>query len=361
MKTLQISAGSHKYPVIIGEHAVSQLANYLEKQAGSFTKLLIITDENVATLHLPTLLQQLEAYQPSVFSAPGGEQAKTIETYYEAMTCALENSLDRKSIIIALGGGVIGDLAGFVAATYMRGIRFVQIPTTVLAHDSSVGGKTGINHPLGKNMIGAFHQPEAVFYDLSFLKSLPLTEVRSGFAEIVKHGLIGDPDLYEWLKTTIHDLGGITTYQYESMLSKGIGVKASIVNKDEKETGIRAFLNFGHTLGHAIEAEMGYGNITHGEAVMIGMLFALEASKSEAGLAFDVDSFRAWIEDLGYLPSIPSGLKQEDLIKRMKMDKKAVAGAMKFVLLKEVGEPCLKELSESRIKTLLDIFLNSKK
>ncbi|WP_409270473.1 3-dehydroquinate synthase [Neobacillus sp. SCS-31] len=361
MKTLEISAGLNKYPVFIGETAVLMLGNYLEKQAGSFTKLLIITDENVARIHLPNVLEQLKAYHPSVFTAPSGEQAKTIEAYYEALTCALEEGLDRKSIIIALGGGAIGDLAGFVAATFMRGIRFVQISTTVLAHDSSVGGKTGINHRQGKNMIGAFHQPDAVFYDLSFLKSLPPNEVRSGFAEVVKHGLIGDSALYEWLKTTIQDLGSISSHQYETMLAKGIQIKASIVNKDVKENGIRAYLNFGHTLGHAIEAEMGYGNITHGEAVMIGMLFALEASRSEAGLAIDVEGFRAWIEKLGYLASLPPGLTREGLIKRMKQDKKAVAGSVKFVLLEEIGKPSLKELSDSRIESLLDNFFSSKK
>lgn len=361
METLEISTGSNHYPVIIGGQAVSLLGTYFENQAGKFTKLLIITDEIVGEIYLPTLMEQLSHFKPAIFTAPAGESAKTIETYYDAMTCALENGLDRKSIIIALGGGAIGDLAGFVAATFMRGIRFIQVPTTILAHDSSVGGKTGINHRLGKNMIGAFHQPAAVFYDLTFLKSLPPREVRSGFAEVVKHGLIGDPSLYKWLITSIRDLGSITLQQYGEMLAKGITVKASIVGQDEKETGIRAFLNFGHTLGHAIEAEMGYGTISHGEAVMIGMLFALEASKSEAGLEFDLDNFRAWIEALGYSTALPPHLERNGLLKRMRQDKKAVGGSVKFVLLEELGKPCLKELSDFRMESLLDNFLSSKK
>ncbi|RDU36349.1 3-dehydroquinate synthase [Neobacillus piezotolerans] len=359
MESLEINTGSKKYPVMIGEHAVSLLGDYLGQL--SFTKLLIITDKNVEKICLPILLGNLRSYHPCVFTAPAGEQAKSIDTYYEAMTSALENGLDRKSIIIALGGGAIGDLAGFVAATYMRGIRFIQVPTTILAHDSSVGGKTGINHRLAKNMIGAFHQPEAVFYDLSFLKSLPSEEVRSGFAEVVKHGLIGDPSFYRWLKSNIQDLGNISIGQYETMLAMGIGVKASIVAKDVMETGIRAFLNFGHTLGHAIEAEMGYGKVTHGEAVMIGMLFALEASKSEAGLEFDLESFRAWVEKLGFSASIPYGIEPVGLLKRMKQDKKAVGGTVKFVFLEEIGKPSLRDIDDSRLESLLNNFLLSKK
>ncbi|WP_059171550.1 3-dehydroquinate synthase [Bacillus sp. FJAT-27445] len=361
MKALKVRTASKKYPVMIGEHAVSLIKPFLASENVNFTKLLIITDENVGRLYLPALLEELAPFKSAVFTAPGGEQAKAIEFYYEAMTCALENGLDRNSLIIAFGGGAIGDLAGFVAATFMRGIRFIQVPTTILAHDSSVGGKTGINHHLGKNMIGAFHQPEAVFYDLNFLKSLPESEIRSGFAEVVKHGLIGDPALYNWLRNNVDDLGQIPLNQYETMLEKGIDVKASIVAEDAHEKGIRAYLNFGHTLGHAIEAEMGYGNFTHGEAVMIGMLFALEASRAEVGLTFDTDSLRSWIEKLGYSASIPEGLSKKGLMKRMKQDKKTVGGTTRFVLLADIGQPCLKDLTDTRIEFLLDNFLSSQK
>ena len=193
---------------------------------------------------------------------------------------ALDFKLDRHSLILALGGGAVGDLSGFVAATFMRGIPFIQIPTTILAHDSAVGGKVAINHPAGKNMIGAFYQPEAVVYDIDFLKSLPEHEIRSGFAEVIKHGLIQDPSFYHWLKENILSIDMmISDENLIHFLSRGVEIKSAIVEEDEKETGIRAYLNFGHTLGHAIEAELGYGKLTHGEAVVIGMLYALQLSE----------------------------------------------------------------------------------
>src|SRR5690606_22285980 len=212
------------------------------------------------------------------------------------LTFALEQKLDRKSVILAFGGGAVGDLSGFVAASFMRGIPFIQIPTTILAHDSAVGGKVAINHPLGKNMIGAFYQPEAVFYDLDFLHSLPLHERRSGFAEVIKHSLISDEDFYVWLRENVHDLDQLRNEEMLYFLKKGIRIKEQIVSQDEKESGIRAFLNFGHTLGHAIEGEAGYGNITHGEGVVIGMMFALGLSKKKLGLSFHLDEFESWLK-----------------------------------------------------------------
>src|SRR6185312_13145009 len=191
---------------------------------------------------------------------PSGEQAKQFPIYEACLTFALENGLDRKSCIIAFGGGAVGDLAGFVAATYMRGIAFLQVPTTLLAHDSAVGGKVAINHPLGKNMIGAFHQPEAVVYHTPFLQSLPEKEWRSGYAEVIKHALIGDVELYHWLKEEVQTLADLRDEKLIHILTKAIPVKANVVSQDETEKGVRAHLNFGHTLGHALEKEIGYGN-----------------------------------------------------------------------------------------------------
>ncbi|WP_043933604.1 3-dehydroquinate synthase [Bacillus sp. EB01] len=357
METIYISTGDKQYPVIIGQNAIAELKPFLQEKFSGLTKLLVITDANVAPLYLKTLLDRLQNYPVSVFTAPGGEKGKTIETYYKGMTAALEAGLDRKSLILALGGGAVGDLAGFIAATFMRGIAFIQLPTTILAHDSSVGGKTGINHHIGKNLIGAFHQPVAVFYDMSFLKSLPEHEMRSGFAELIKHALIGNQDLYQWLKSTIKDLSQITADQYEIMLAKGIKVKADVVSEDEREQGIRAYLNFGHTLGHAIEAEVGFGQITHGEAVMHGMLFALKLSQVKSGLQFDTEEFITWISRLGYQTRLPEGLTMDGLILKMKKDKKAVGGRLRFVLLKKLGEPILSELDTEFLQQELKLLL----
>ncbi|WP_071395588.1 3-dehydroquinate synthase [Bacillus tuaregi] len=343
------------YPVYIGEGVIQQLPAVIKKQK-AVTKILIITDEIVGELYLPVILDSIAEFQAEVVKVPSGEKAKTFEVYYECLTSALKYKLDRHSLILALGGGAVGDLSGFVAATFMRGIPFIQIPTTILAHDSAVGGKVAINHPEGKNMIGSFYQPEAVIYDIDFLKSLPLHERRSGFAEVIKHGLIQDLAFYQWLKAHINSLDNITGDELERFLARGIEIKSAIVAEDEKETGIRAYLNFGHTLGHAIEAEMGYGKMTHGEAVLIGMLFALQLSKKYAGLEFDISDLYEWVEKLGYQTKVPEGLSYESLVERMKGDKKSVGQQIRMVLLNKVGSPGLYELSEKEILLELGLF-----
>lgn len=275
MEKVNIHTSTKSYPVYIGKGAIQQLRDIILDAEESYTSIMVITDETVAKYHLDSFHEHtaLEGIVEKI--VPSGEQAKTFDVYNDCLSSALENKLDRKSLIISFGGGAVGDLAGFVAATYMRGIRFIQVPTTILAHDSAVGGKVAVNHPLGKNMIGAFHQPEAVIYDLDFLQTLPEHEVRSGFAEVIKHSLISDENFYYWLREEIQSLDKMNDSKLLKFLTKGIQVKGSVIAEDEKETGIRAFLNFGHTLGHAIEAEAGYGKVTHGAAVAIGMLFAL--------------------------------------------------------------------------------------
>lgn len=356
METIQIQTESKQYNVFVGEGIRKDIYTFLSNHFPELTRILIITDETVANLHLEQLLPILKSWNPIVFTAPSGEKAKTFEVYYAALSAALENGLDRKSVILAFGGGAVGDLSGFVAASFMRGIPFIQIPTTILAHDSAVGGKVAINHPLGKNMIGAFHQPEAVVYDLEFLKTLPAQEIRSGFAEVIKHALIYDLDFYEWLKTNVNDLDSLTMEQLSECLIKGIKIKNEFVSQDERETGIRAYLNLGHTLGHAIESEMGYGNFTHGESVMIGMIFALKLSKQLLGLSFNLEEFSLWVEQLGYQTKIPSHLSSQRLIKKMKQDKKSVGESIRFVLLEEIGAPILREISDNVLVEQLKSF-----
>jgi len=344
------------YPVYIGTEAIKQLPVFLKDQQPNLTKILIITDETVGKLYLPTVLKYLSDFQVESIMVPSGEKAKTFDVYYECQTAALKYKLDRHSAILAVGGGAIGDLSGFVAATFMRGIPFIQIPTTILAHDSAVGGKVAINHPAGKNMIGSFYQPEAVIYDTNFLVSLPEHEKRSGFAEVIKHGLIQDYSFYEWLKDNIASLNNITEEDLVRFLSRGIEIKSAIVAEDEKETGIRAYLNFGHTLGHAIEAELGYGKMTHGEAVIIGMLFAIQLSHKYAGLQFETKTLYKWLRELGYHVNLPSGLSFDRLIDRMKSDKKSIGQQIRMVLLKEIGTPLLYEFTEEDMQLELENF-----
>lgn len=357
METIQIHTTSKDYPVILGAEAVTAIAPFLKEYLSGVTKIMIITDSNVGDKYLNIVKQQLNDYEVVSHIVPNGEKAKTFDVFYDCLTAALQEKLDRKSLFIALGGGAIGDLCGFVAASFMRGVPFIQIPTTILAHDSAVGGKVAINHPLGKNMIGAFYQPEAVIYDLDFLQSLPAMERRSGFAEVMKHALIDDPTFYQWLLTDVSNLQTITKEQLQDCLSKGIKVKESVVSKDEKELDIRAFLNFGHTLGHAIEAEAGYGSITHGEAVVIGMVFALRLSEKLLHLPFNHQEFVDWLHTLGYSTTVPAQLSESKLIDRMKQDKKTVGQVIQFVLLEEVGKPVLYKIDENVLLEELQQFL----
>ncbi|WP_017728029.1 3-dehydroquinate synthase [Halalkalibacterium ligniniphilum] len=355
MTTLPIQTSSKTYDVVIKEGVRKTIGHYLQEKKIKPSSVLIITDDVVAKRYLADVKEGLIGSYP-VYEAivPSGEATKSFKYFDELLTRALEKSLDRKSLIIALGGGVIGDLAGFVAATFMRGIPFIQVPTTLLAHDSSVGGKVAINHPLGKNMIGAFHQPEAVLYDPETLSSLPEKEWRSGFAEVMKHGFICDKSFLSWLQEQIDDLQSVKGAVAEEMLARSIGVKAAIVAEDEKETGLRALLNFGHTLGHAIEANLGYGEMTHGEAVVIGMLFAMRVSEDRLAVRLPIQETELWFRGLGYETTIPKQLSSERLVETMKKDKKAEAGTLRMVLLKEVGEAFVDSVDETRIYELLD-------
>lgn len=337
MEKIQIQTTSKHYPLFIGKGIRHQLESLIQSLNKQFSSYLIITDEMVAKFYLDDLLNTLDDSQVFTHIVPSGEKAKSIDCYYQCLTKALESGLDRKSCIIALGGGVIGDLAGFVAATYMRGIAFIQVPTTLLAHDSSVGGKVAINHSLGKNMIGAFYQPDAVIYDVETLQSLNETEWRSGFAEVIKHGLIWDRQLFEQVNS-IQSLQELQQSDLNSILRQAIKVKAEIVSEDETEKGIRSYLNFGHTLGHAIEAELGYGSISHGEAVIIGMIFAMKLSEKHYQTKLNITKLKNWLQALGFSTKIPPKLSAEQLIAKMKKDKKSHHGQITMILLKEIGK-----------------------
>ncbi|KAB2338320.1 3-dehydroquinate synthase [Cytobacillus depressus] len=356
MDVLTIETASKTYPVYVGTNILDQLSVFIKDSIPDLTTIMVITDETVAKLYSNDIRAALENFNTEFCIVPSGERAKTFDVYYQALSFAFEKKLDRKSLVIAFGGGAIGDLGGFVASTYMRGIPFIQVPTTILSHDSAVGGKVAINHPLGKNMIGSFYQPEAVLYDLTFLQSLPQNEKLSGFAEVIKHSLIHDPSFYDWLVTNINSIEALDGEKLHHSLKRGIEIKNHFVSKDERETGIRAYLNFGHTLGHAIEAEMGYGQWTHGESVMVGILFALQLSKDFAGLNFQTEPLKEWLHQLGYETEIPQELSVQNLVSRMKQDKKSIGQKVNFVLLEEIGRPKLYEVSDEEIEKQLLIF-----
>ncbi|MBN8250222.1 3-dehydroquinate synthase [Priestia flexa] len=354
MEQIQIETKSKTYPLYLGENILSKLPSVIESVKPNASQILVLTDEAVNECYGDKMMDALSSYSTVYkYVLPSGEQAKSFEHYYACQTFALEKQLDRNALIIAFGGGVIGDLAGFVAATYMRGISFIQVPTTLLAHDSAVGGKVAINHELGKNMIGAFFQPEAVFYDIELLNTLPEKEWRSGFAEVIKHALIHDVEFYQWMKTTIKTLSDLRENALIHALKKGISVKAAIVKEDEMEAGVRAHLNFGHTLGHAIESECGYGKISHGEAVAIGMLFAMDVSNALGKTAFPVSEIASWFKQFGYQTSIPSHLEKERLLKKMQADKKSKQSDVYMVLLEEIGQPYVQKVEDDLILNLL--------
>ncbi|OCA92755.1 3-dehydroquinate synthase [Pseudobacillus wudalianchiensis] len=351
MRELTIETPDQSYPVYVGEGALSKLTELFAGPLKGTTKLLVIADELVASLHSEALQQALPPQLSCEWlTVPNGEAAKTFSSFENCLTFALEKGLDRKSCILAFGGGATGDLAGYVAASYMRGISFIQIPTTILAHDSAVGGKTAINHPLGKNMIGHFHQPAAVVFDTRFLQTLPEQQVRSGFAEVIKHALIADPAFLAELKANVKSFKDLSADFLAYCLEKGIQIKGEIVGKDVKEQGVRAYLNFGHTYGHALEAKLGYGRITHGEAVAAGMVFALHVSERKAGLSFDLKEFIVWLKGLGYPLDLNNGLPFEELYTLMARDKKTIGETIRFVLLQEVGRPVMKEMSRQELE-----------
>ena len=354
-----MQTSSNTYTINIGDDLLANLMQLNIIQSLNPTKILIITDDTVQQLYANKVKDGLLAYYKEVYiySVKNGELSKSLHDYEQIIGYMLNNNFDRKSIIITLGGGVVGDLGGFVAATYMRGIPFIQMPTTILAHDSSVGGKVAINHELGKNTIGAFYQPQAVIYDVSTIKTLPDVEIKSGIAEVVKHGHIHSPQLIAWLEKNYHKLQQLDNKTIAEMLYISCKVKAEIVAVDEKEKGIRAFLNFGHTIAHGIESSIGYGNIAHGLAVAIGMVTAAILGYQKGITPHSVMEHIISINKLLDLPiQIPVSLEHQKIIDYIMHDKKNIGGSLTFVLLQDVGSPIIvKDISISEVLLALEI------
>lgn len=350
MMRIPVQTPSHAYEVVIGAGHLTSALQSLNTVIDQADQLIVFTDENVWKIHEESFRKSFP-YEFKAYVMAAGEACKTFESYFAAQTFLLEQKCTRKSVLFAFGGGAVGDVTGYVAATFMRGIPFVQIPTTILAHDSAVGGKTAINHPLGKNMIGAFYQPEGVLYDIDFLKTLPEREVRSGMAEAIKHALISDEQWYrEFLTKNITQL---TENELALYLEKGIRVKANIVSQDEQEHSVRKYLNFGHTYGHAIEAASGFGKVAHGEAIMIGMVYALLLGEKYSELDRQITlDFLTFAKNNGYLFEPVHQFTFDELLPYLMKDKKAEYGILQFVLLERIGHPFVQKVTVEQCREI---------
>ena len=339
MKRLRVETKDSHYDLVIGSNFTDQFETYLKKIGVTRkTKILLVTDTHLAPLHLDFLKKALYSFDYYEYIVPAGEIAKSLEQVEKITTFMIENGFDRTSFVFAFGGGVVGDLGGFVASIYMRGIPFIQCPTTILAHDSSIGGKVAVNHPLGKNLIGAFHQPKLVLYDTQFLKTLPNREIRSGLVEVVKHGLIADEQFISWLYQNADALLKLELVAVNEALYQGSNIKARIVKEDEYENGIRAILNFGHTLGHAIETLSNY-QYTHGEAVAIGMAFVTRLSRRMGYITTDVqDYYLNLMRRFQFPTEIPSDYDSDEIIKVMMRDKKFKENKVRMILPTGIGQ-----------------------
>jgi 3-dehydroquinate synthase len=339
MQTLEMELGDRGYPIYIGAGLLARADLITERLRKK--KVAIITNTTVAPLYLAPLQRALEARGVEVvpITLPDGETHKNWETLNRIFDTLLEHRCERGTTLIALGGGVIGDLAGFAASAFLRGVPYIQVPTTLLAQvDSSVGGKTAINHPLGKNMIGAFYQPRAVIADTDTLATLPPRELAAGLAEVIKYGLIRDPQLFEWLEKNMARLLKREAEPLAHAIERSCAIKAEIVALDEREDGVRALLNFGHTFGHAIEAGMGYGTWLHGEAVAAGMVLAARLSQRLGLITVqDAARVRALLVSAG-LPVAAPEFGLERYLDLMGHDKKVEGGRIRFILLKRIGE-----------------------
>lgn len=354
-RTLTVALGDRSYPIHIGVGLLQQANVLMPYLAGQ--QVMVVTNDAVAPLYLETLCATFPDYlDVRTVVLPDGEQHKTIEQVGRIWDALLEAGFNRRCTLIALGGGVIGDMVGYAAASYQRGVAFIQVPTTLLSQvDSSVGGKTGVNHPLGKNMIGAFWQPKAVLVDTDTLTTLPSRELSAGLAEVVKYGLIRDEAFLSWLEENMQALRNVEPVVIAEAIAKSCQIKADIVAEDETEQGVRALLNLGHTFGHAIEAHQGYGNWLHGEAVGAGMSMAAMLSHQlgwidDAALA----RVQAVIESAGLPLAAPANMSVDDFLVRMRLDKKNIDEKLRLVLLTALGDACVSD--ETPTATLRDLL-----
>ncbi|MFM0333759.1 3-dehydroquinate synthase [Paraburkholderia strydomiana] len=354
MITVNVELGERAYPIHIGADLIGQTALFAPHIAGN--SVTIVTNTTVDPLYGDTLRASLAPLgkQVSTVVLPDGEAHKNLETLNLIFDALLGSRADRKTTLIALGGGVIGDMTGFAAACYMRGVPFIQVPTTLLSQvDSSVGGKTGINHPLGKNMIGAFYQPQAVIADIGALRTLPARELAAGVAEVIKTGAIADAGFFRWIEANVEALNRCEPEALAEAVKRSCEIKASVVAQDEREGGLRAILNFGHTFGHAIEAGLGYGEWLHGEAVGCGMVMAADLS---VRLGYLDEASRKRLVDVivaAHLPTRAPALGESRYVELMQVDKKAEAGAIKFILLKRFGETLITQASDAEVHATL--------
>lgn len=339
MRIVPVELGVNSYKIFIGNNLHEELAKFCQSSDFS-AKGLIITDSNVESLYAEDLQRILEenGLYTEIYAIPAGEGSKSLAMAEKLFTKCIELGMDRKSPVFALGGGVVGDLAGFVAASYMRGVPFVQVPTSLLAQvDSSVGGKVAVNHALGKNLIGAFYQPKAVFMDLDTLKSLPEREIYTGLGEIIKYGIIYDKEFFAYLEDNKEAVLTLENEAAMHMTARSCEIKAEVVSQDEKELGLRAILNFGHTAAHAIEKNTGYTKYNHGEAVGAGMVCAAYISESLGMIsAADTERLVHLIEEL-HLPVKVEGCTVDMLYRDIFHDKKTVGGRVKWILMDEIG------------------------
>ncbi len=353
--SLDVELGARRYPIRIGRGLLDDAAALAACVTGRHA--LIVTDANVAPYYLARVEAALTGKAVRTLVLPPGEQEKTLARFAEVMAALAAQGASRDATVLALGGGVVGDLAGFAAACWMRGVRLVQLPTTLLAMvDSSVGGKTAVDLPQGKNLVGAFHQPAAVIADLATLDTLPVRELRAGLAEVVKYGALGDAEFFSWLEENADALLARDPDALAHAVATSCRHKAGIVARDETEQGERMLLNFGHTFGHAIETEQGYGGLLHGEAIAVGMVLAARLS-ADLGRAPWSDTARlaALLERLELPVAVPAGLSGEALLGRMRLDKKALSGAVRLILWSGLGQAeVVTDVSDADILPVLD-------
>ncbi|GAB3104998.1 3-dehydroquinate synthase [Aestuariicella hydrocarbonica] len=354
MHTLHVDLGDRSYPIYIGEQLLGDpqwLRPHIRGQ-----QVCIVTNETIAPLYLERVKAALTDLTVSCVILPDGEAHKTLQVLSSIYDRLLEDRHNRTTTLLALGGGVVGDMTGYAAASYQRGVDFIQIPTTLLSQvDSSVGGKTGVNHPLGKNMIGAFHQPNAVIIDTSVLQSLPARELSAGIAEVIKYGLISDEPFYRWLEEHMERLMACEPEALAYAIERSCQNKANVVAQDEREGGVRAILNLGHTFGHAIENSQGYGNWLHGEAVAAGMVMAVDLSVREGHLpAAEVERLKRLLARAKLPLCPPENMTEDEFLKLMAVDKKVLDGQLRLVLLQSVGQAVVsQDFSLSNLKQTL--------
>ncbi len=347
MDVVKLDLGAKSYPIYIGSGLMADesiLPAHIEGQ-----QVCVISNTTIGPIYSKKLRLQLADHSVDYLELPDGEQYKNLDTLNRIISYLLENRHERSTTLVALGGGVIGDITGFAAACYLRGVNFIQIPTSLLAQvDSSVGGKTGVNHSLGKNMIGAFKQPECVLIDIDTLSTLPDRELQAGMAEVIKYGAVRDFEFIEWLEENLDQIQSLEPATMRNLVKRNCKIKAEVVSADEKENRVRAILNLGHTYGHAIENAMGYGNWLHGEAVAVGSVMAADLS-FRLGLlkASECQRFKALIKAAGLPVCPPEQITPDQFVELMQIDKKARRGEIRFVLLDGLGKAILVDRVDS--------------